>query len=234
MKKLRMSILLLLLTVFFANARESASFDMGMDLMNRYVWRGLNLSSSPVIQPYLEYNKGNFTLGTWGSYALSQEPYQEVDVYASYSINNLTITINDYFNPLDSMLVTHNYFDWNSNTTSHAIEAIFELSDLPGIPLSLTAGVFIFGNDKNESGSNYYSTYLEAGYDFNIGEQAVHSFVGITPSEGLYNDEFGVVNMGLSLTKEIALTDRFNLPLNASFSLNPSQKIVFFVAGVSF
>jgi hypothetical protein len=220
-------------TSSFAQESES-SMDAGVDLVSRYVWRGMSLSTSPAIQPYVEFSSGNFFLGTWGSYSLSPEPYQEVDLYMGYSLGRMTITLNDYFNPVDSLFTTHNYFDWHTESTPHALEAVVEISESDTWPISLSAAVIFFGNDKNDEGKNYYSSYIEAGYHFNIGEQPVQVFMGLTPAEGLYAEKFNLVNMGLSLTKEIPFSEQFTLPISGSFIVNPDAETVFLVASISF
>jgi len=228
-------------TVFFlagetvmSAQEEKAAIDVGADLVSRYVWRGMNLSTSPAIQPYIEYTTGNFTLGSWGSYTFAQEPYQEVDLYMSYRFKYITISLNDYFVPVDSLEITNDYFNWEKASTTHSLEASLTVSDIPNVPLSFTTGVFLYGNDLDEQGNNYYSTYFELGYDFAIGDNDVSSFVGITPSEGMYSDGLNVVNLGVTVSREIALSDNYALPLQGSFIINPDAENVFFVVGLSF
>ncbi|WP_430815944.1 hypothetical protein [Carboxylicivirga sp. RSCT41] len=225
---------LLALTLSVQAQSRNASIDVGLDLMTRFVWRGMSLSTSPVIQPYLEYNKGNLIIGSWASYTFAKEPYQELDMYVSYSVGSFTLTLNDYFSPVDSLFTTHNYFDWSKGSTSHALEAILQVGDFQNLPMSFTAAVMLYGNDLDENGDNYFSTYLELGYDFSIGEQAVQAFVGLTPKESLYSDQLNVVNLGIALSKELPVTDLLSLPLLASLSINPDNETVHFVAGLSF
>jgi len=215
-------------------AQDKAIINVGGELVNRFIWRGMSLNTSPSIQPYIEYNKGGFTLGTWGSYTFAQEPYQEVDVYIDYSFKNISITLNDYFAPVDSLFTNNEYFNWNKGSTSHALEAILTVTDLGGLPLTFTGGVFIYGNDLDENGDNYYSTYLELNYDFNIGDNTVSSFVGITPDKGYYSEQFDVVNAGFTVARDIEITDRFSLPIYGSFIVNPSTENVFMVMGLAF
>ena len=72
MKTIKRTVVLLItvLSMSTINAQEKtkASFDIGVDFASRYVWRGLEFSDSPAVQPYAEYTSGNFTLGIWASY----------------------------------------------------------------------------------------------------------------------------------------------------------------------
>jgi len=219
----------------YSNAQENkSSIDIGADLMSRYVWRGMNLSTSAVIQPYIEYSIGGFSLGSWSSYTLAKEPYQEVDLFMTYNFKNISLTVNDYFNPVDSLFTTNNYFNWNKSSTSHAMEAMLSVADIPNLPLTFTAGVFLYGNDRNETNKNYYSTYMELAYDFCISKNDVTVFMGITPFNGMYSDKFNLVNVGLTVSKEIVVSEKFAFPLKGSFIVNPDTENVFFVVGISF
>lgn len=117
------------------------------------------LSKSPAFQPTASATLGNFTIGAWGSYTLSAESTQEADLYLSYSIGNISLTLNDYFNPIDS--IQGGYFDWNSETTRHSLEAVLTFDGPESFPIQFIAGVFFYGNDKDDAGKNYYSTYFE-------------------------------------------------------------------------
>jgi hypothetical protein len=229
-------LLFLLSPIFNAFAQDeekSFSADLSVDLVSRYVWRGLNLSESPALQPTLGISYKNFTLGTWSSYTLSRESIQEVDLFLSYEREYLTITINNYYNTLDTLGFTGNYFDMNKATTPHVLEGMITLSGPESFPLSLTAATMFWGNDRKEDGNNFYSTYLELEYPFKVQETEIATFIGITPTNGLYGTEFGVVNLGLSATKSIVVTENFSIPIKGSFMLNPQQEKVFFVISLT-
>ena len=45
-------------------------FDVGADIMSRYVWRGTQFGgSSPSIQPFTSLSIGNLEIGAWGAYS---------------------------------------------------------------------------------------------------------------------------------------------------------------------
>ena len=99
-------LLTIILSINLLSAQEESkpSFDIGVDIASRYVWRGLEFSDSPAIQPYAEYNSGNFSLGIWASYETGgQVVGQEFDFYASYAIGAVSIGFTDYTFPVDGM-----------------------------------------------------------------------------------------------------------------------------------
>ena len=74
MKNLNLSKLItriaLVAAVLFSSMQEvKAQFDVGADIMSRYVWRGAGYSNGPSIQPYMSYASGDFEIGFWGAYA---------------------------------------------------------------------------------------------------------------------------------------------------------------------
>ncbi len=219
---------------FTQNAEEESNLGLGADIVSRYVWRGLPFSTSPAVQPYLEYAFGNLTLGTWGSYTFAREELQEVDLYVSYALGSFTLTLNDYFNPTENVDSISNYFDWNKDVTGHALEFLASWEGTETLPISLQAGVILYGNDLNDKGNNNYSSYVELGYTFDLKQATLNPFLGMTLGKGLYADEFNAVNVGLMAEKEINITDSFILPISGSFITNPASGAVFFVVGFSF
>jgi hypothetical protein len=191
------------------------------------------LNNSPAIQPALDFTYGGLSIGSWASYTFSQEEFQEVDLYLSYNYRILTLTLNDYYNPNEFFDTVRNYFDWENSTTPHSLELSATLADIGNLPFYFSAGAFIYGNDKNDDGDNYYSTYFELGYYKTIGETDLNAAIGLTPAEGYYSDKFSVVNMALSLTRNLEIAEKFSLPINGTFILNPDTEKVFFVFGIT-
>jgi len=61
-------------------------------------------------------------------------------------------------------------------------------------------------------------------------------FGGGTGAYYLYNNEdsFGIVNIGLKLSKGIRITEKYSLPIYGSLIFNPHAQRVFVVFGISF
>jgi hypothetical protein len=227
------SLLLMPLNTF---CQDSLShFDVSADIVSRYIWRGMALSSSPAFQPGISCTLGNFEIGSWASYTFALEPLQEVDLYMSYSVSNLTITAYDYYNPFETIDTSENYFDWNSETTRHLLEGSIQWSGIGDLPFTFLLATILYGNDKDTTGSNYYSTYFETSYAFSLKQgMELNVFAGITPFSSMYAEKFALVNLGCSLMKEIKITDNFSVPLTGSFVVNPDARKVLAVLSISF
>jgi hypothetical protein len=242
----KMLILFSLLSICFLdlNAQELSG---GADIMSRYVWRGRDFGNSPSIQPCIEFSVAGFTLGTWGAFSTNSNNFQEHDIYLSYSfLDMFSIGVTDYFFPafpLDHFGYKNKYFDYAEETTNHYIEANLSFGGTESFPVSLSANMFFYGADAkpaldpqtNEEvrGDQYYSTYLEVGYSGELSEANYDLFLGVTTGEGLYGTTFGVVNLGITVNKDVKITDDFSLPVQASFITNPQDENIYFVFGIS-
>ncbi len=232
-----------------AQDEEASNFSYGADLVSRYIWRGLNLGgSSPHVQPYVEYSFGETGLaaGFWGSHATgSSSTGAEADFYISYSpIDMISIGVTDYFFPSDLAFArSDRYFNYDEKTTGHTIEGMVSFNGTEDIPVSLTFAMNVYGADGiDKNGDNYYAKYLELGYTGTIAETDFSPFVGMAlddPAEedgavGWYGNSFGVINIGLSVSKAIKISDVYELPLSSSVIFNPEAENIYLVFSVSF
>lgn len=195
---------------------------MGVDIMSRYIWRGSDYGASPSIQPYIELSLANFNLGVWAAYTTNLPNVQELDLYASYTIYDLvTFTITDYSFPDE--ISGYDYFDYVSDSSVHIIEGLMVFNGTEKFPVSMKAGINFYNDSDN-------SLYLETGYSFSC----MNIFIGA--GNGMYtsNGKFNFVNIGIGITKEISVTEKYSIPLSASFITNPEAGKVFLVFGISF
>lgn len=213
---------------------------VSLDLVSRYVWRGSDIGQSPSIQPCVEYSPGKLTFGVWGAYSLTSADMQEIDFYLFYSpVDWLKIGLTDYLNTYYS-LADNSIFDFKNSSTPHLIESGIELSPFK-IPLSFSFYSMIYGPDKklkdpSDSLSivNAYSSYAEAGYVKEWKDYSLEVFAGFTPFNGFYAGRFAVVNCGISVSRNIKVTEYLNLPVNARLIINPESRNIYFVGGISF
>ncbi|MBK7212358.1 MAG: hypothetical protein IPH88_03460 [Bacteroidales bacterium] len=230
-----------------ARAQEEVSkvkLDISADFMSRYIWRGLNLGgSSPSIQPGIDLTIGNFAVGAWGAYSFSHAiTRQEADLYASYTIADLfNIAVTDYYLPYEDTL--NKYFNYKKDQTGHLFEISAKFLGTEKLPLSLLVATNVYGADAvRENGDIQYSTYLELGYSFTVAETPCSAYLGFTPTKpdtdkgetGFYGEGPGVINLGVTAAKEIKITDKYSLPVNASLITNPQAENIFLVFGISF
>jgi hypothetical protein len=246
MKKL--DILIIVVSLFMAGSVFSQNkvvknnpFSLSVDVMSRYVWRGSDFGNSPSIQPNIEYNKGNLTLGAWGAYATNSN-YQEADLYITYDFSDLlSLTLTDYFFPSSTM--GDNYFDYDHATTGHIFEMSVAIDATEKFPLNFLLATNFYGDDANKLHTNgttngiQYSTYAELGYTFKNAD----AFIGFNLTKpnkargesGFYGDSLGVVNLGITVVKKIKISNSFTIPLSGSLIANPEAEKIFMVIGFS-
>jgi hypothetical protein len=170
----------------------------------------------------MEAGFAGFTLGAWGAYTTNLPGVQEMDLYLNYTIKDLvTVGIVDYFFPDE--IFGYDYYEFRKDSSGHVIEATASFNGLDDLPLTATFGVNLF-NDSNNS------IYFELGYSFSI----LDVFLGV--GNGIYSDDtgFGLVNLGISASKEIPVTDMYGIPISVSLITNPDARAVHLVFGVSF
>jgi len=235
------------------------TLNFGADIMSRYIWRGYDLGNSPAIQPNLYFSWEGLNIGSWGSYAFASHSimiddttvmdmgnYSEIDLYISYTYKWFTLMFFDYFtmnglNPNDG----NKYFDYNNNTTGHTFEVCLTFEGGEKFPLIVSAATLVDGDDKNQDSTgiygfgdkNNFSTYFEAAYRFQFKkiELELKPFIGGTPfGSSWYGPYGGIINLGLTATKEIPVTDKYSIPVQASLITNPQAQSVFLVFGISF
>ncbi len=223
-----------LLTALSSNsavqAQESGKFDLGADLVSRYVWRGSDFANSPSIQPYANYSIGGFKAEIWSAFSTNRD-YQEVDMILSYQIGEIfTVMFTDYFFPSDTIL-NNKFFEFGKDKTGHLMEGTVLFEGTSSVPVSASVNYNFYGDDPDKS------WYFELGYSGMHKSVNYELFVGATPGKGVYmpdgSDGFNVVNVGATLSKEIKITDHFSLPVSGSLIINPQAGNIFFVFGVS-
>jgi len=219
-------------------------FSLSADFVSSYVWRGMSLSGTS-IQPDLSFSFGNFSIGAWGSVDIAGfGMYKEVDLYANYSFGNFTAGLFNYWVGSEG---DFNYFDF-SEDTYHQLEVNLKYS-FDRFPLTLGWNTMVAGSnhylDKNDESKRAFSTYVEATYAFSVKEVNLDLALGVSPwkSSTLYTgdywrhsekDGFSVVNLSLTASKDIKLTDKYSLGIFGQLAFNPACEDAFFVFGIKF
>jgi len=205
-----------------AQDESSTSFDAGADIVSNYIWRGTKFGTGPAVQPYVEFSAGNFAIGSWGSFGVTDNEAAEADLYLSYGFDfGLSLGLTDYYYPGTP------YTDYSStdSTGSHGFE----------INLGYEIGSFSIGanymlNQAGLAGTAGGDMYFELGYSF----EAVSLFVGGGDGWHTSDGEFALCNIGLSVSKELEISEKFSLPLSGSVIFNPDRDQFYVVFGVSF
>jgi len=239
------------------------SFDVGADLVSRYIWRGAQYGgSSPNIQPNIALNLGNFQIGNWSSYSLGGNNFvQEFDFYAGYTFldDMFTVMVTDYYFPDDT--VDYNFYNYKKTQTGHVLEGLVSFNGTEKVPLSVMLAVNFYGGDAirlyddpsdtttfNTRKGIQYSTYAEIGYSFIVKTINVDAFMGFNLTKpkaentstgfegesGYYGDKIGIINIGLTASRGIPITKHYELPISVSLITNPESKKFYAVFAINF
>ncbi|OGU37500.1 MAG: hypothetical protein A2068_07460 [Ignavibacteria bacterium GWB2_35_6b] len=231
--KLFLSTVIIFSFVLSFNNIIAQELSVGADIVSKYMWRGLEVNKAPNIQPSMNLNVSGFDIGLWGSYSISDtEPGSyghEIDGYIGYTATtesgDFGLLLTDYYFPTAGIHVGN--FE-GEGTGAHTLELSASYSG----PISL---MFAY-NIHNDPGNNMY---FQAGYSTAVGDVGLDLFVGGTAGSednpGYYGSEnFAIINVGITGSKTIKVTDTFELPVFTSFILNPKAEIGYLVFGISF
>ena len=208
------SVITLTMLISLSGSKEATAqleVSTGVDLVSTYVWRGVAYSG-PSWQPYVEAAAGNLTLGAWGSQGY--DGFQEMDLYASFSLGDLSIGLTDYYYP------GSDYLDGDS----HAFEV--NLGYSMG---NLSIGANYILNEAAGAGSAGGDMYFELGYS----GSAADVFIGAGDGWHSSTGDFGLVNIGVTKSKELKITESFSLPISGAVIFNPDSEQLYILAGIS-
>ena len=194
--------------------------DFGADVASSYVWRGTQFGNGPHVQPWMSLGYGNLELGAWGSVPLTAgDGGTELDLYVSYDLGPLALTVTNYTFPNTSPASGGAYVDG---------EGLFEgdYLEVSGSgrvrPIDLTVGYF----------TELEALYIEAGFSIGVVDVAI-GYAGEDDSNW-YVSEAGLCNISVGGSKEVKITDDYSLPLFGSLVYNPEAESAFLVFGMSF
>jgi len=197
----------------------------GLDIYTRYVWRGRDYGNSPSLQPWLSFEYKGFSFGAEGEYRVIGPGWQETDLYVAKSFKYLTLTLYDYYSFLDTM--PGNLYEFSTGKTGHLFELMATLSDFSPLPISLTGSWLFAGSDPDRS------LYFEIAWTQALRDGELGFVFGFTPHKGYYAPKAAIVNVGVTYLKELKVSDTWNLPVSLALILNPEEKNLYLVAGIS-
>ena len=232
MKKILIITAILFAAAVTAKAQDTLETTIGTDLVSQYVWRGQDLGGVSV-QPTLGLGYKGLSLSAWGSAGLSNPAdTREFDLTLAYTIGGFNIGVTDYwFNAgLDPL---NRYFAYAADCTNHVFEANIGYDF--GFA-SLQWYTNFAGNDGlTPDEKRAYSSYVEVNVPFVLGGVDWTATAGAVPfATDFYGVEgFGVVNVALTASKDIRITDSFSIPVFAQVAANPYSRNAFFVFGIT-
>ncbi len=224
----------LIVQVVFANGENKLlNTNINLDFSTMHIWRGSATSNVPTFKPSFEITRNNSTTGIWFAQSIDGE-YTEIDLYYTYNHKNFSFTIYDYYCPT-SIETSNEITNYDRNTTKHTIELNLSFSGTTQFPFEVLVATMVYGDDINpETNKNYYSTYLEFGYSTQVDKSSLDLFVGLNTFESYYGEKFGIINAGVTASRNIKIRKSFQLPVRASIVTNPSTNSMFINFGFNF
>ena len=212
----------------YAQTADSC-FYVQIDLANRWIWRGVSYSETPVIQPSLGYDNDKLNILIWGSYSFERRAYSEIDFTIEYQLTKkLKLGITDFFAINDSAGAKHEFFNMERKTTAHMLDAYAVFTPSEKIPIALLYSLWFWGADRKETTKEQnMSSYIEVRYDKSYNHFIASAFAGMTLGEGYYASRMAIVNLGIGLSKPVALGKSFSIPAKVEFILNPETQNVY-------
>ena len=220
------------LLLLVAPSIRAQSFSLGTDVVSRYVWRGADFGESASLQPVLAFSAGGLEVGTWASYSISADGAgaNEHDLWVGYTIEagasgSFSFGVTDYYFPAPE---GSDFFNFDADGTgSHFVEPYVSYTGPAAFPITLFGSIFAY-NDPD------HSLYLEANYPFQVDGVELGLTAGAVGGQSaLYGTTgFAVVNLGLSATKSLPVSDQFDLPIRVAYILNPDTERSFLIFGL--
>lgn len=219
--------LLLFPTTIYAQNRFTVNGKV--DFVSDYIWRGIDQNSGFSVQPSLTLGYSGFSVNVWGSQTLSrwnaESPAKEFDVNLSYSLNNFSITVSDYW----WYGVNQPYGHYKD---SHFFEGTLAYCLSESFPLTLSWSTMFAGADKNEEGKLQGSTYINASYPISLpADITLTPAIGFTPWKGYYQNKSAFTDVSLKANKNIKVTDKFSIPVFIQTIVAPVYDRTYLIAG---
>ena len=214
--RLALPAVVLVASAVLAGPVTAQSASIGADIVSRYVWRGLDFGESMSVQPGLTIGLGGLEFGAWGSYSISASGSgaNENDLWATYTYEtaagaSFAVGMTDYYFPGPRA-------DGFRDKDAHTQEVSVAVSGSEAFPVSLYAGM-VLDDDK--------PVYFEASVPFTAGDVELGLHAGAVSGESAFyaTEGFALVNLGITGSAELPISDSFAPPVSVSYIVNPSD-----------
>jgi hypothetical protein len=224
-----------------SRARAGFTANAGLDVVSRYVWRGLPIGDkprAPHVQPgiYMQYahpEAGILRGFLWASYGVA-DGYSTYSIDVSYSRSTMygefTAGMTDYYYPFEEKGLSNFR---GGGEGAHTLELYFAFTGPEIIPLNL-----LFASNIHNDVHGDKSFYAEAGYTADWKGFLFRFFAagaaGVSNYYGIAQRGWRMLQTGVTVERDIELSERHVLPVAATLLYNPYADNVYAVFRVSY
>jgi len=219
---------------FDTEKKNPSSFDMDVSIVSQHLWRGTAQGQAPAVMPGLEVNVFEGLSISGGAVYSVDRSYDELDLSMSYIINDIKISLSDYYTPAKGGYGADQFFNYDKESTDHLLDLELDYQPFSNTPLGFKMATALWGNRFNQYGENRYSTYLETNYQVKQSDFHLDFFFGVTPGNGFYSEKFNVVNMGMTFHQSFEYSSEKSFPIAASIVGNPANQQLHISFALSF
>ena len=131
-----------------ASTPAIAEIGIGADVVSRYIFRGTDFGNAVTVQPGIAYSVDmddrSLEIGAWSSWAIDGAGANENDIYASFSVGPVGITVTDYFFPAAAPA---DFFSYSDGDAVHILEAAVSVD----LGMASVMAAFNFSGDSEDS-----------------------------------------------------------------------------------
>lgn len=217
--------------------------DIDLRVANNHLWRGIEVSDGLVMTSSLGVHdrKGYVKVGVWNGTNVTGK-YKELNFFAEFTVQRFRLAFWDTYNfSTDADYNNKEFFNYKSHSTGRFLDCILSYNFGRRFPLTLTWSTILFGRDRYDlysAGSRQrYSTYVAAEYRcLDRQHWTIDASVGGTftladkagDRSTFYSSRPGVIDIRATVTYDIRITDRYNIPVSSTVMFNPVENRAYF------
>lgn len=223
--------------------RVSDYLEVDLSIANNHLWRGIEVSDGLVMCSSLGVHdrNGYVKVGVWNGTNVTGK-YKELNFFAEFTVRRFRLAFWDTYNfSTDADYNNKEFFNYKAHSTGRFLDCIATYSFGERFPLTLTWSTILFGRDRCSlyaAGSKQrYSTYVSAAYRCLERERwTIDASVGGTftlanrasDRSTFYSSRPGIIDVRATVTYDIKITDRYNLPVSSTVMFNPVENRAYF------
>lgn len=217
--------------------------DIDLRIANNHMWRGIEVSDGLVMCSSLGVHdkNGYVKVGVWNGTNVTGK-YKELNFFAEFTVQRFRLAFWDTYN--FSTYADYNnkeFFNYKAHTTGRFLDCILSYNFGRRFPLTLTWSTILFGRDRynlySVGSKQRYSTYVAAEYRcLDRQRWTIDASVGGTftlanktgDRSTFYSSRPGVIDVRATVTYDVKISDRYNIPVSSTVMFNPVENRAYF------